>query len=44
MINGVCLPICGDSIVTLEFEQCDDGNDIPFDGCHECQYSCSYGC
>ncbi|CAD8188506.1 unnamed protein product [Paramecium octaurelia] len=44
MINDVCQPICGDSIVTIEFEQCDDGNDIPFDGCHQCQYSCSYGC
>ncbi|CAK61926.1 unnamed protein product (macronuclear) [Paramecium tetraurelia] len=44
LINGVCQPICGDSIVTIEFEQCDDGNDIPFDGCHQCQYSCQYGC
>ncbi|CAD8130676.1 unnamed protein product [Paramecium sonneborni] len=44
LINGLCQPICGDSIVSLQFEQCDDGNQIPYDGCHECQYSCSYGC
>ncbi|CAD8104182.1 unnamed protein product [Paramecium sonneborni] len=44
LINEICQPICGDSIVSLQFEQCDDGNEIPFDGCHECQYSCSYGC
>ncbi|CAD8094674.1 unnamed protein product [Paramecium primaurelia] len=42
--EGKCLPICGDNIISLPFEQCDDGNDIPYDGCFECQYQCSYGC
>ncbi|CAD8124659.1 unnamed protein product [Paramecium sonneborni] len=44
LIDGLCQPICGDSIITPEYEECDDGNDIPFDGCYQCQYSCSYGC
>ncbi|CAD8124784.1 unnamed protein product [Paramecium sonneborni] len=44
MNNGKCLPICGDNIITPIFEQCDDGNDIPYDGCFQCLYSCSYGC
>ncbi|CAD8208385.1 unnamed protein product [Paramecium octaurelia] len=42
--DNQCLPICGDNIITPLFEQCDDGNDIPYDGCFECQYQCSFGC
>ena len=30
-----CQPICGDNLVTLN-EDCDDGNLLPDDGCHEC--------
>ncbi|CAD8063432.1 unnamed protein product [Paramecium sonneborni] len=26
------------------FEQCDDGNIYPFDGCFNCQYQCVQGC
>ncbi|CAD8198461.1 unnamed protein product [Paramecium octaurelia] len=37
------ISICGDSIVT-SFEQCDDGNDDPFDGCDLCLYSCPLNC
>ncbi|CAD8116469.1 unnamed protein product [Paramecium primaurelia] len=43
-IDGKCLPVCGDNVVTPLFEQCDDGNDILYDGCYQCEYQCSYGC
>ncbi|CAD8204865.1 unnamed protein product [Paramecium pentaurelia] len=42
--NSFCIPICGDGIIIPGLEQCEDGNDIPFDGCYQCQYQCSYGC
>ncbi|CAD8158129.1 unnamed protein product [Paramecium octaurelia] len=42
--NGKCLSICGDNIITPPFEQCDDGNNIPYDGCYDCQLQCSFGC
>ncbi|CAD8119567.1 unnamed protein product [Paramecium sonneborni] len=42
--DGQCIPICGDNIITPFYEQCDDGNDIPYDGCFECQFQCSFGC
>ncbi|CAD8046389.1 unnamed protein product [Paramecium sonneborni] len=38
-----CSQFCGDNIVQ-ETEECDDGNSIPFDGCHNCQYNCVQGC
>ncbi|CAD8191325.1 unnamed protein product [Paramecium octaurelia] len=37
-VDENCKQICGDSIVTA-FEECDDGNDIEFDGCFNCKYS-----
>jgi len=27
--------VCGNNLVE-RWEQCDDGNDVPFDGCHQC--------
>ncbi|CAK87306.1 unnamed protein product, partial (macronuclear) [Paramecium tetraurelia] len=39
-----CIPICGDGIVVEGLEICDDGNDIKYDGCHNCQYSCKENC
>lgn len=36
MINNKCQPICGDKIVIMGLEECDDGNDIEYDGCFEC--------
>ncbi|CAD8190851.1 unnamed protein product [Paramecium octaurelia] len=42
-INLPCLPICGDQIV-VEEEDCDDGNNNPFDGCHNCQFACNFAC
>ncbi|CAD8082958.1 unnamed protein product [Paramecium sonneborni] len=42
-VNLPCLPKCGDQIV-VDGEDCDDGNFNPFDGCHNCVYSCDSGC
>ncbi|CAD8193348.1 unnamed protein product [Paramecium octaurelia] len=45
--NLVCIPVCGDGIIIEGFEQCDDGNIIENDGCHQCQFSskniCEHG-
>ncbi|CAD8084373.1 unnamed protein product [Paramecium sonneborni] len=38
-----CIPICGDRIIT-QFEECDDGNNFPYDGCHLCKFSCPLFC
>ncbi|CAD8123591.1 unnamed protein product [Paramecium sonneborni] len=38
-----CLTICGDSLIT-HFEECDDGNNIAYDGCYQCKYSCPLEC
>ncbi|CAD8183516.1 unnamed protein product [Paramecium octaurelia] len=38
-----CLPLCGDGIVAGN-EQCDDENDVPFDGCYECKFQCTKYC
>ncbi|CAK76405.1 unnamed protein product (macronuclear) [Paramecium tetraurelia] len=42
--DSVCLPICGDGFIISGLEQCEDGNDTPFDGCYQCQFQCSLGC
>ncbi|CAD8084395.1 unnamed protein product [Paramecium sonneborni] len=42
--NSYCVPICGDGFIITGLEQCEDGNDIQFDGCYQCQFQCSYGC
>lgn len=36
LINSKCVPICGDSIIIEGLEECDDGNNVPDDGCFEC--------
>lgn len=41
--NGYCIPKCGDGIVVID-ESCDDGNNIEYDGCHKCDYSCPKFC
>ncbi|CAK64889.1 unnamed protein product (macronuclear) [Paramecium tetraurelia] len=40
LIENYCLPNCGDGI-TVQIEQCDDGNQEADDGCYECQAQCS---
>ncbi|CAD8107826.1 unnamed protein product [Paramecium sonneborni] len=42
-LNNSCEPLCGDKYIIAN-EQCDDGNDSPFDGCHQCQFSCPLNC
>ncbi|CAD8095110.1 unnamed protein product [Paramecium sonneborni] len=42
-LNNNCEPLCGDKYIIAN-EQCDDGNDFPFDGCHQCQFSCPLNC
>ncbi|CAD8197951.1 unnamed protein product [Paramecium pentaurelia] len=43
-LGQACYPYCGDRIVQEQFEDCDDGNLEPFDGCYECQFQCIEGC
>ncbi|CAD8112045.1 unnamed protein product [Paramecium primaurelia] len=38
-----CIPICGDKIIVGD-EECDDGNNDPFDGCFNCKYQCEEHC
>ncbi|CAD8214681.1 unnamed protein product [Paramecium octaurelia] len=38
-----CISICGDEIIT-NLEQCEDGNNIPYDGCYLCKFSCPLNC
>ncbi|CAD8168008.1 unnamed protein product [Paramecium octaurelia] len=42
--SDMCQPICGDGVVTYPFEECDDTNNLPYDGCYECKIQCSFGC
>ncbi|CAD8200507.1 unnamed protein product [Paramecium octaurelia] len=42
-IDNMCETICGDGYVTAD-EQCDDGNLIFEDGCHQCLKACTIGC
>ncbi|CAK79897.1 unnamed protein product (macronuclear) [Paramecium tetraurelia] len=43
LINNSCNSICGDQLITLS-ETCDDGNNIIYDGCHNCQFQCQEIC
>ncbi|CAD8191000.1 unnamed protein product [Paramecium octaurelia] len=43
LVEGVCSSKCGDG-VAVGNEQCDDGNNIEFDGCYQCSYQCSEMC
>lgn len=39
-----CGTICGDSLVIPYFEDCDDGNFLPYDGCYDCNFQCVEFC
>ncbi|CAD8182793.1 unnamed protein product [Paramecium octaurelia] len=43
LLDNQCIGTCGD-LVVQDSEDCDDGNDIEFDGCFDCRYSCPIGC
>ncbi|CAD8151628.1 unnamed protein product [Paramecium pentaurelia] len=44
LYNNQCRPICGDEHIVIGLEECEDGNDIPYDGCFNCQFQCEEGC
>ncbi|CAK78608.1 unnamed protein product (macronuclear) [Paramecium tetraurelia] len=44
LADDKCLVICGDGLVTIGVEECDDKNDIPYDGCFQCIYQCQESC
>lgn len=40
-----CLPVCGDGIVLHDYEDCDDGNRLQYDGCSQaCTVECGWTC
>ncbi|CAD8159995.1 unnamed protein product [Paramecium octaurelia] len=41
--NNICLPLCGNGVVS-KFEQCDDSNTVPDDGCNQCVFNCDSYC
>ncbi|CAD8135854.1 unnamed protein product [Paramecium pentaurelia] len=43
-VQQICLPICGDNYVESGLEECDDGNQIQYDGCYNCQLECDIRC
>ncbi|CAD8138090.1 unnamed protein product [Paramecium pentaurelia] len=44
LVDDKCLVICGDGLTTIGIEECDDKNDIPYDGCYQCIYQCQESC
>ncbi|CAK66332.1 unnamed protein product (macronuclear) [Paramecium tetraurelia] len=42
-ISKSCIPYCGDNIINSQ-EECDDGNQNPYDGCYNCKFSCPLDC
>ncbi|CAD8077810.1 unnamed protein product [Paramecium sonneborni] len=42
-LTNSCFTICGDQIKALD-EQCDDGNQLRYDGCYQCQFECEQLC
>ncbi|CAD8081493.1 unnamed protein product [Paramecium primaurelia] len=42
--SDMCQSLCGDGLVTYPYEECDDTNNLPYDGCYECKIQCSLGC
>ncbi|CAD8213827.1 unnamed protein product [Paramecium pentaurelia] len=44
LYKNSCKPICGDDYIIIGLEECEDGNDIPYDGCFNCQFQCEKEC
>ncbi|CAD8124924.1 unnamed protein product [Paramecium sonneborni] len=44
IIENECLPHCGDKIILEQYEDCDDGNLQPYDGCYQCKFQCIEDC
>ncbi|CAD8126709.1 unnamed protein product [Paramecium sonneborni] len=43
-VQDICIPICGDNYIVPGLEQCEDGNQLQFDGCYNCQLECNSDC
>ncbi|CAD8213224.1 unnamed protein product [Paramecium octaurelia] len=44
MLENVCSPYCGDRLILQQYEDCDDGNFQPYDGCYQCKFQCIEDC
>ncbi|CAD8193969.1 unnamed protein product [Paramecium octaurelia] len=44
MLENACFPYCGDKLVLQLYEDCDDGNFEPYDGCYQCKFQCIEDC
>ncbi|CAD8204772.1 unnamed protein product [Paramecium pentaurelia] len=44
LVSQICQPICGDKYIESGLEECDDGNEVQYDGCYNCQLECYPGC
>ncbi|CAD8210668.1 unnamed protein product [Paramecium pentaurelia] len=43
ILQNICVTQCGDNIIS-GFEECDDGNQIQYDGCYMCKFQCIQFC
>ncbi|CAD8137787.1 unnamed protein product [Paramecium octaurelia] len=44
LLENACFPNCGDKFILQQYEECDDGNLQPYDGCFQCKFQCSEDC
>ncbi|CAD8166673.1 unnamed protein product [Paramecium octaurelia] len=44
MLENECSPYCGDKFILQQYEDCDDGNFQPYDGCYQCKFQCIEDC
>ncbi|CAD8177765.1 unnamed protein product [Paramecium octaurelia] len=44
LLENACFPHCGDKFILQQYEECDDGNLQPYDGCFQCKFECSEDC
>ncbi|CAD8046542.1 unnamed protein product [Paramecium primaurelia] len=42
--HNQCEGFCGDGMIQVPLEECDDGNFLPYDGCYDCKIQCPLGC
>ncbi|CAD8129277.1 unnamed protein product [Paramecium sonneborni] len=43
IVSNSCNSVCGDKILASD-EVCDDGNELRYDGCFQCQHQCQVEC
>ncbi|CAK72097.1 unnamed protein product (macronuclear) [Paramecium tetraurelia] len=44
LLENACFPLCGDKYILQQYEECDDGNLRPYDGCFQCKFQCAEDC